>query len=161
MNVQPQDLARLTRDRLDQVFRDSRPGPIPVGRTRGTALLFPGTVISTVLKPLIRAAIWKGKVFRPESKDLKNLISPFGVRSIRAQVYEGTSWFDDKPAIIIDYSRTSFVARMVRDEIREVVPGLYLGQIFLGKKCIGLFMLESTVQPAVAQAATLADAAHS
>ena len=161
MNVQPKDIARLPRDRLDAIFRDSRPGPIPVGRTRGTALLFAGSVVSSVLKPLIRFGVWKGKVFRPESADLKNLVSPFAVPAIRARVYEDASWFDGKAAIIIDYSRTSFVARMVRDEIREVVPGLYLGQIFLGRKCIGLFMLESTVQPAVAQAATLADAAHS
>lgn len=160
MNVQPQDLARLPTDRLDQIFRDSRPGPIPVGRTRGTALLLPGTVVSTLLKPLIRAAVWKGKVFSPASQDLKNLVSPFGVHAIRARVYEDTSWFDAKPAIIIDYSRTSFVARMVRDEIREVVPGLYLGQIFLWKKRIGLFMLETAVPAKVPQTQPLADAAR-
>jgi hypothetical protein len=160
MNVQPHDIARLPRDRLDRIFRDSRPGPIPVGRTRGTALLLPGTVISTLLKPLIRAAVWKGKVFRPATKDLKNLVSPFAVQGIRARVYEDASWFDGKPAIIIDYSRTSFVARMVRDEIREVVPGLYLGQIFLWKKRVGLFMLETAVPATVPQTQPLADAAR-
>jgi hypothetical protein len=160
MNVQPQDLARLPRDRLDQIFRDSRPGHVPIGRTRGTALLFPGTAISAVLKPLIRAAVWKGKVFRPESKDLKNLVSPFAVQGIRARVYEDASWFDAKPATIIDYSDTSFVARMVRDEIREVVPGLYLGQIFLWKKRVGLFMLEAAVHSPVKQTPPLADAAR-
>jgi hypothetical protein len=101
-----------------------------------------------VFKPLIRALIWKGKVFSPASEDLKNLLSPFGIQGIRATVYEDTSWFDQQPAIIIDYSRTSIVARMVRDEIREVAPGVYLGQIFLGKTRIGHFMLEAGSQPA-------------
>jgi len=160
MNVQPKDIARLPRDRLDAIFRDSRPGPIPVGRTRGTALLFAGSVVSSVLKPLIRFGVWKGKVFRPESADLKNLVSPFAVPAIRARVYEDASWFDGKAAIIIDYSRTSFVARMVRDEIREVVPGLYLGQIFLWKKRVGHFMLETTVAATAPRTQPLADAAR-
>jgi hypothetical protein len=131
-----------------------------VGRTRGTALLAPGSAIDGVFKTLIRALIWKGKVFRPESQDLKNLLSPLAVQGIRARVYQDLSWFDEKPAIIIDYSRTSLVARLVRDEIRQVIPGLYLGQIFLGRKRIGLFMLEATVTAPVPQAVPIADAAR-
>jgi hypothetical protein len=149
--VQASDLARMSRDRLDEIFRKSQPGTIPVGRTRGTALLAPGTFIDGLLKPLIRALAWKGKVFRPESEDLKNLLSPIGFQGIRARVYQDKSWFDQKPAIIIDYSRTSMVARMVRDEIRQVVPGLYVGQIFLWKKRIGHFMLETAVTASAAQ----------
>jgi hypothetical protein len=154
MNVQASDLARLPRERLDDIFRKSQPGTIPVGRTRGTALIAAGTFIDGLLKPLVRAIAWKGKVFRPESEDLKNLLSPIGFQGIRARVYQGTSWFDQKPAIIIDYSRTSLVARMVRDEIRQVAPGLYLGQIFLWKTRVGHFMLETSVTAAAAQPAT-------
>ncbi|MGH7505236.1 MAG: hypothetical protein ACRELX_06280, partial [Longimicrobiales bacterium] len=127
MSTQTLDLASMTRDRLDSLFRNAAPGPIPTGRTRGTALLAPGSPLDALFKPLIRALVWKGKVFRPASGDLKNLLSPFGFQGIRARVYEDASWFDRKPAIIIDYSRTSFVAQMVRDEIRQVAPGLYLG----------------------------------
>jgi hypothetical protein len=151
MNVQASDLARMRRDRLDEIFRASQPGIIPIGRTRGTALLAAGTPLDALLKPLIRAVAWKGKVFRPASQDLKNLLSPFGFQGIRARVYEGTSWFDQKPATIIDYARTSVVAGMVRDEIRQVRPGLYLGQIFLWKKRVGHFMLETAVAAAAAQ----------
>lgn len=159
MNTDTPDLAHLSRAQLDRIFRDSAPGPVPVGRTRGTALLAPGSPVDALLQPLIRALAWKGKVFSPATKDLKNLVSPLGVLGIRARVYEDASWFDGKPAIIIDYSRTSIVARMVRDEIREVVPGLYLGQIFLWKKRIGLFMLVSAL-PATVPQAPLADAAR-
>ena len=46
------------------------------------------------------------------------------------------------PAIILDYSKTSLVAGMIRDEIRQVGPGVYLGQVYWGKRRIALFMLE-------------------
>jgi len=142
MKVETRDPSRMSRSELDEAFRSSPPGTIPVGRSRGTAMLAPGSALEGVLRALIRGLVWKGKVFRPESQDLKNLLSPFGVPGIRARVYEDLSWFDQAPAIIIDYSRTSLVARMIRDEIRQVAPGVYVGQIFLWKKRIGHFLLE-------------------
>ena len=142
MKVETMDPSRMSRAELDDLFHNGTPGPTPVGRTRGTAMLAPATAADSVLRPLIRALIWKGKVFRPDSEDLKNLLSPFGIPGIRARVYEDGSWFDHRPAIIIDYSRTSLVARMIRDEIRNVAPGVWVGQIFLWKKRIGHFLLE-------------------
>ena len=35
----------------------------------------------------------------------------------------------------MDYSETSLVWRDVRDEMREVAPGLYLGRMYRRKKC--------------------------
>jgi hypothetical protein len=142
MKVETMNLKKRSRPELDELFRNSPPGPIPAGRGRGTAMLAPGTPFDALLRPLIRALVWKGKVFRPASDDLKNLLSPLGIPGIRASVYQDESWFSPGPAIILDYSRTSFVAQMIRDEIREVAPGVYLGQIFLWKRRIGHFMLE-------------------
>jgi hypothetical protein len=159
MSTQTTDLAHLSRDRLDAIFRGGQPRPIPTGRTRGTALIAAGSSLDAILKPLVRALFWKGKVFRPATQDLKNLLSPVGFQGIRARVYEDSSWFDQQPAIIIDYSKTSIVARMVRDEIRLVAPGLYLGQIFLGRKRVGHFMLETTEQPVVTAEPALAPGA--
>jgi hypothetical protein len=48
-------------------------------------------------------------------------------------VYKDASWFDRKETIVLDYSKTSLIARRVRDEIREVAPGVYLGVVFWGK----------------------------
>ncbi len=140
--VVPDDIARMSRSQLDQLFRDSPPGPIPTGRARGTAILLPGTGVDRAISGLVRALVWKGKVFSSATGDLKNRIGPTGVPLIRARVYQDTSWFAQGPAIILDYSKTSLVARMIRDEIRQVGPGVYLGQVFWGKKRIALFMLE-------------------
>jgi hypothetical protein len=140
--VDPSAIARMSRDELDRLFRDSPAGPIPAGRARGTAILLPGSAIDRAIAALVRVLVWKGKVFSSATADLKNRIGPLGTPLIRALVYEDKSWFAQGPAIILDYSKTSLVARMIRDEIRQVAPGVYLGQVFWGKKRIALFMLE-------------------
>ncbi|HKJ02647.1 MAG TPA: hypothetical protein VJ997_09335 [Longimicrobiales bacterium] len=142
MTVQTMDLTTMDRSALDELFRSSPPGPIPTGRSRGTAIIAPGSVLDGLFRLLIRALIWKGKVFRAESHDLKNRLGPIGTLGIRANVYQDESWFSPGPAIILDYSKTSFVARMIRDEIRQVAPNVYLGQIYLWKRRVGLFCLE-------------------
>jgi hypothetical protein len=52
-----------------------------------------------------------------------------GVRAVRASVGYGPSWLDGGPSIVVDYAATSRVWRDVRDEVREVAPGLYLGHV--------------------------------
>ena len=42
----------------------------------------------------------------------------------------GESWYDGRPALILDYSRTSRLYSPYRDEIRQVGPGLYLGRMY-------------------------------
>src|SRR5690606_17972513 len=103
----------------------------------------PGTGLDRLLAALVRALVWKGKVFRPETSDLKNLLTPLGVPGIRAHVSVADSWFvRGERAVVLDYSRTSLVARLIRDEIREVAPGLYLGQVYWGRRRVLRFMLE-------------------
>lgn len=46
---------------------------------------------------------------------------------------------DGSECIDLDYSKTSFVARWIRDEIREVSPGLFLGIVFWSKRRVGRF----------------------
>ena len=59
---------------------------------------------------------------------------PAGKR-VRAEtlVYHGESWRDGGPAVIVDYS-PSRLFRNVRDEMREVSPGLYLGLTWVTKR---------------------------
>ena len=75
--------------------------------------------------------------------ELRNKLSPFRFLAIRAKVYNDGSWLDGKPTIVIDYSKTSFVAGKIRDEIREIGPGLYLGRVWWGKRPIAHFALRA------------------
>jgi hypothetical protein len=58
------------------------------------------------------------------------VILPDPVKAIAAEVYKAPSWIDGKESIILDYSKRSLVAHWVRDEIRLIAPGTYLGVVF-------------------------------
>lgn len=140
-------LLELSQDDLDRLFSGGSPEVIPEGRGKGGVILKPGTGIAKVLNAVLTAIFWRGKQFAPATHDLKNLISPLAIPGIRATVYKDVSWFDGHECIVLDYSRTSKVAGWIRDEIREVSPGLYLGvvfgvgRVFGGRKRIAGFAL--------------------
>ena len=136
------DLLKLEKDELDELFRQSPAGEIPDGDADGILLVAPGTDFSGIASRIVHLVAWRGKVFRRKEGDLKNKILPLTVRAVRAKVYKDPSWFDGKETIVLDYSKTSFVARKVRDEIREVGPGVYLGLVFWGRDKIALFALK-------------------
>ncbi len=136
-------LTRMTRDELDRLFKQSPTGPIPTGDTRGTAIFLPGSPVATITRHLVHWLVWRGKVFNSGAGELRNKLSPFSFRAIRAKVYVGPSWLDGRDAIVLDYSTTSFVARLIRDEIRLVAPGLYLGKVWWGKRRVLDFALQA------------------
>ena len=125
-----EELLELSQVDLDQLFRRSRPGEVPAGRGRGTPIFFPGTAATKPAAKVFGTLVWRGKVLRPEKADLSNLISILGIQAIRARVYRQESWFDGRDCIVLDYSETSRICGWVRDEIREVRPGLYLGLVY-------------------------------
>ncbi len=135
--VSVETLARMSPAERDQVFRSSPAGRVPRGVGDGVALLPLGPVPTRVAAALIRALVWKGKVFDPRYDGLRNRMTPFGFRLIRAKVYKDPSWVDGQDCIVLDYSRTSLVAHWIRDEIREVARRTYLGQVFVrGRKLL-------------------------
>jgi hypothetical protein len=73
---------------------------------------------------------WQGKVFDAKAGLLRNHILPLGLKAIIARVFKGPSLLDGKECIVLDYSETSLVASHVRDEIREIEPGFYLGKVY-------------------------------
>ncbi|GHB80872.1 hypothetical protein GCM10010347_59640 [Streptomyces cirratus] len=134
-------LMALSRPALDDLFRTSRAGEIPVGDARGTVLVGRGAVVSKLAARLARLVAWKGKVFDAERGELRNRVTPLGVRAIRAKVYRGASRLDDGECTVLDYSRTSLLAHWIRDEIREIKPGVYLGIVYWGRRKVLNFAL--------------------
>lgn len=136
------ELVKMSQAELDELYRHSPIGAIPDGDAQGTAMIIPGSVVAKVLIPIIKLIAWQGKVFYRDQEFLFNKVSPFSFKAIKATIYRGESWLCDGEAIILDYSKTSFVAQKIRDEIREVAPGLYLGQAYWGKTRVLNFILE-------------------
>lgn len=141
----PYDVHQLlaaSQSQLDQIFGTGDPKPIPNGEGKGTAIVAPGTVFSPEIATLINFFAWQGKVFDASAGVLKNHITPFGLTAILAKVYVEPSWLDGKDCIVLDYSQTSMVAHWIRDEIRLIAPGLYLGKVYWEKKRLIDFCLQ-------------------
>jgi hypothetical protein len=135
-------LMAMSQSELDDLFRASPAGPIPNGPAKGTAIIAPGTTFSHAIAEVINHFGWQGKVFDAEKGVLKNRILAFGFEAILAKVYKGPSWLDKKECIVLDYSETSLLAHYVRDEIRLIGPGFYLGKVYWAKDRLIDFCLQ-------------------
>ena len=133
MAYEVSQLLRMSQAELDALFTASPSGPIPEGEADGTAIIAPGTPFSPEIAQFVSYFAWQGKVFDPATHSLKNRVGPFGLNAIIARVYKGESWLDQKDCIVLDYSETSLVAHWIRDEIRLISPGLYLGVVYWDK----------------------------
>ncbi|WER47545.1 hypothetical protein CupriaWKF_08370 [Cupriavidus sp. WKF15] len=135
-------LLQMQQAELDDLFRESPAGDIPNGEAKGTAIISPGTVFSESMARMVSLFAWQGKVFDASRGVLKNRITPFGLEAILAKVYKADSWLDHKECIVLDYSDTSLVAHWIRDEIRCIAPGVYLGKVYWDKARLIDFCLE-------------------
>lgn len=133
MGYTASQLLAMSQQQLDDLFSASAAGDIPNGEAEGTAIIASGTIFSPEIAALINIFTWKGKTFDGAHGTLTNRILAFGLNAIVAEVYKAASWFDDKECIVLDYSKTSLVAKHVRDEIREISPGTYLGLVYWDK----------------------------
>jgi hypothetical protein len=127
---------------LDALFTGSDAGPIPDGQGDGTAIIAPGTTYSVEIAAMVNHFAWQGKVFDAKAGLLRNRIGAMGINAIVAKVYKQASWLDGKECIVLDYSETSLVAHWIRDEIRMVQPGLYLGVVYWDKTRLIHFALQ-------------------
>jgi len=135
-------LLAMTQTQLDDLFKASPPGDIPNGEAKGTAIIAPGTQYSETIAQIINRFGWQGKVFDAKKGLLKNRILAFGIEAIVARVYKGPSWLDGKECIVLDYSDTSMVAHWIRDEIRLIGPGFYLGKVYWARERLIDFCLQ-------------------
>jgi hypothetical protein len=133
MAYDAKQLLAMSQTQLDDLFRASPAGPIPNGSGEGTAIIAPGTTYSMAIASVINHFGWQGKVFDAEKGVLKNRILSLGFEAIIAKVYKTPSWLDQKECSVLDYSETSLLANYIRDEIRLIGPGFYLGKVYWGK----------------------------
>jgi hypothetical protein len=111
---------------LEQLYRHAPPAQVAPGFLRGKAIYCQDTRLAGP-RAAMTNFLWHGKHFRDDC----TLVNQWcGFKAIKAKVYPGPSWLDGCPSLIMDYSETSHVWADVRDELREVTPGLYLGAMF-------------------------------
>ena len=142
MALDAKQLLHMSQQQLDELFSAHDCGPIPDGEAKGTAIIAPGTSMSESIAALINIFAWQGKVFDAKAGLLRNHILPLGLKAIIARVFKGPSLLDNKECIILDYSETSLVASHIRDEIRQIEPGFYLGKVYWDKARLIDFSLD-------------------
>jgi hypothetical protein len=140
----PATLVTAKRGELSKLFAAGRAGDTPNGHGRGTVLLGTGGLPARLAAGLVYALAWRGKVVDARRARLKNILTPLEIQAIKAVIYTQDSWYDGRPCIVLDYSRTSLIARMIRDEIREIAPGVFLGLVFWGRHHVLDFTLDFT-----------------
>jgi|SRR5262249_3138248 hypothetical protein len=142
MALDAKQLLEMSQQQLDALFSAHDAGPIPDGEGKGTAIIAPGTSFSEPIAKLINIFAWQGKVFDAKAGVLRNHILLLGLTAIIARIYKGPSWLDGKECIVLDYSETSLVASHIRDEIRLIEPGFYLGKVYWDKARLIDFCLD-------------------
>jgi hypothetical protein len=120
-------LLRMSCGELESIYQNAAMPAVPDGKLRGTVIVAPGSVANPAVSKASRL-MWQGKVFDPNCGIAVNKF--FGVRIVKGQVSLGESWMDGQPALILDYRQTSRVYAGVRDEIRQIAPGLFLGVMY-------------------------------
>ncbi len=140
------DLLRFPAARLEALYRAA---PCPSlaaldGDLRGRMLAWPGAGRATglALRSLAGAAWfpWRGKSFRPlssvageEAGEGINRVISDARRWYRFETRIGPSLCDGGPALLLDYDLPTnpFFIRPIKDEVRTLQPGLFLGQAWL------------------------------
>src|SRR5262245_22022753 len=122
----PADLHHLSFDDLDNLFHQATIHEMPHG-------WFPGTIIGFTNMPapeLVKRMAgnhWKGKIFEPDG----NFINQWKkVQALHSCLTVGPSFLDGQPCFICEYPRSTPLFGPVRDEYREIAPGLFLGRMY-------------------------------
>ena len=138
----PLDLLKMSQAEIDELYKQGSVAEIPNGESKGIAIIAAGTILAKILALLSKLFFWDGKFFVREEKFFLNILPPFGIRAFKGEIYKGDGRFCEGEAIILDYSQTSFIFQKVKEEMREIAPGFYLAQVYLGEKRVSNFTLE-------------------
>lgn len=135
------DLKGMSQAELDALFAAGQVTGMPVGLGRGRVILQAEGRMPK-LKARLNSVVWKGKYFRGDGTFTNQWL---GFQAVSSAVTLGPSWFDGRPAVVLEYEPDAKVFANARDEIREVAPGLLLGRFYERHPCPrfqGYFVLE-------------------
>jgi hypothetical protein len=140
------DLAALGPDDLMDLYRMARTPTLEEldGKVTGRMLAVPRAQephVKSVLEQFARSRVfpWQGKTFKHETASHGHGVNRLlgeRVTWFRFHTFVGPSHAGDFDAVHLDYSHDGNppVVRKVKDEVREVGPGLYLGLAYLSMR---------------------------
>lgn len=135
------DLLALDPSQLEKLYRSARVPRISdvAGALRGRMLASPliAGPIAAVIRSFASSRMfpWRGKTFRPHHEHAGhgiNRVVSNAFEIYRFETFVGPSRAGDFDAVQLNYDlpENPFFIRAVKDEIREIAPGLWLGQAY-------------------------------
>jgi hypothetical protein len=140
------DLAALEPDELMMLYRQARTPTLAEldGKMTGRMLAVPRAQephVKALLEKFARSRVfpWQGKTFSHETADHGHGVNRLlgeRVTWFRFHTFVGPSNAGDFDAVHLDYGHDGNppVVRKVKDEVREIAPGLYLGLAYLAMR---------------------------
>lgn len=110
----------------EAVFRSGTINCGPCGRTFGTVLYADGK--HPRIHAHLQGTIWKGKTFHCDGTFTNRWLG--GVHAISTSTYIDTSWLDGQPCLVMQYPPDAPIFGNVRDELRQICPGVWLGRSY-------------------------------
>lgn len=120
------ELEKMCPEQLGQLYAQAELGNIPVGVGQGRLLHLTDRFAG--VKVWVSNRVWRGKYIDPNTYYINRWI--FGIRAIDSHYHIEPSWLDGRPCIAMQYAPGTPLFANVRDELREISPGLYLGPVF-------------------------------
>ena len=120
----------LNAQQLEQLFALGEVPPLPVGYLRGQVLVLSGPLPQ--VKAGVSGLVWKGKHIDAHGSFVNQWL---GFRALHSHVAYGPSWFDGRPSLVLEYPRGTPLFANMRDEVREIAPGLYLSRVYQRHPC--------------------------
>jgi hypothetical protein len=110
----------------EALFRQGTLGCGPRGPTRGTVLHADGK--HPRAKARLQGVVWKGKTFHGDGTFTNRWVG--GILAVSADARVEPSWMDGRPCLAMQYAPNAPVFGNVRDELREIAPGVWLGRSY-------------------------------
>jgi hypothetical protein len=115
-------LQRLGERELECLYAQTEAAPPLVGYVRGRVLILAGGRFPHTRAKLF-GLVWKGKHFDEEGCFINQWA---GFRALQSNATYGESWYDGRPCLVLEYPAGTPLFADLRDEVRQVGPGLYL-----------------------------------
>jgi hypothetical protein len=119
-------LQQLSTDELEQLFAHADAAPIPVGFSRGQVIVLTGRPLPKV-GAWAANLVWKGKHFDEDGRFINQWLC---FRALHSHAVCGPSWYDGRPCLVLEYPPGTPLLGNMRDELREIGPGLYLARAY-------------------------------
>lgn len=133
-----EDLAALDFEELGSLYRKAKLPGLVEGDCKGRVLASnPEARLPGLWRAVRRFSEtplfpWRGKSFEPGHRGI-NRVTPLEFRLFTFQTRVEKSLFGNFQALVLDYDQPENLGLLswVRDEVREVAPGLLLGQMYV------------------------------